>query len=82
MLNQQTQQMRDVVEPRFCRLQRQVLRHQTGRFSEADKVGQLIGRRQLIEMFGQRQRRLFFSEQAQQVCPVFATEILSTHGVD
>jgi hypothetical protein len=61
MLNQQTQQMRDVVEPRFCRLLRQVLRHHTGRFSEADKVGQLAVGRLLVEMFRQRQRRLSFS---------------------
>ena len=52
--------MRHVVEPRFCRLQRQVLRHHTGRFSEADKVGKLAVGRLLVEMFGQCQRRLSF----------------------
>lgn len=74
--------MRDVVEPRFCRLQRQVLRHHTGRFSEADKVGKLAVGRLLVEMFGQCQRRLSFGLQAQQGRPVFATEILSAHGID
>jgi hypothetical protein len=61
MLNQQTQQMRDVVEPRFRRLLRQVLRHHTGRSGKVDKVGKLAVGRQLIEMFRQRQRRLSFS---------------------